>query len=162
MSEFSGDEIRVLKQLAAGLLGATGGNGGGASGKAAGDKILDADWCQRKTVDKLPKNWDGSNIIGMRWEECASEDLLKLAGFYEWKAEKGRNEVPVRLNNKGEPWHKSDTFNAEICRGYAKRNQGKKPGAKPAGRQPEYPAAPSYSAPEYGTDPSEDGSDLPF
>jgi hypothetical protein len=49
-----------------------------------------------------------------------------MAGFYEWKASKGREENPPRLRNDGKPWHESDSFEAKLLRAWAKRAANRK------------------------------------
>jgi len=160
MSEFSADEVRVLKQIASGLLG--GGASGGGGGAAADDHILDAEWCQKLVVKKLPAKWKGSQCIGARWADLSSEDCMLFASLHQWKSDKQLKEKPEECNDKGKPWWEVERFNAEIFRGFAKRNKGKKMTARPAEKAPTYPKEPEYSAPEYETDPGDDGSDLPF
>jgi hypothetical protein len=76
------------------------------------------------TIRKDPPRWAGASYAGRRMSECPADYLENIAGFHEWKARKGREENPPRLNNKGKPWFESDELFAKVARGWAKRAAG--------------------------------------
>jgi hypothetical protein len=123
---FSEDEERVLKALAGGLLKVMGGGAGatGSSGEALEDHHLSQSWAD-KEIKKDPPRYSGPTMVGRRYSEAPSEWHESNAGFYEFKARKGREENPVRLKNNGKPWHEADTFEAKLCRAWGKRNAGR-------------------------------------
>lgn len=118
--------------------GAPSSSGGGATpGDALPDHLLDNAWADAK-IDKDPPKFKGRTQVGRRYSIASVEWLESAAGFYEWKAQKGREEVPVRLQasgkNAGKPWHEADTFKAKLLRAWAKRAANR-------------PAAPKTGAP---------------
>ena len=101
------------------------GSGGGARGPAGGgdalpDHLLENTWADR-TIPKDPKQWKGRSQVNRRYSQAPAEWLEMAASNADFKAQKGREEVPVRLNNKGKPWHESDTFEAKLLRAWANR-----------------------------------------
>lgn len=88
------------------------------------DAQLDKAWADKR-ISKDPKNWKGRTQVGRRYSNAPPEWLLSMAGFFEWKAQKGREEVPVRTRDDGKPWHESDTFEAKLLRAWARRNANK-------------------------------------
>lgn len=106
-------------------LEARGGQAPSGQGQSANDDStfsfdkLSADWAD-KMVAKDPPRWQGETMVGVPYSECPAGWLDSMAGFLAWKAQKGREEVPVRVNNRGKPWHESDAFEAKLCRTWAK------------------------------------------
>jgi hypothetical protein len=124
--------------------GATNGSSGG--GEALPDHMLDNDWADSK-IDKDPPKWKGRSQVNRWYSDAPPEWLRSMAGFFDWKADKGRKEVPVRLQssgkNAGKPWHEADTFKAKLLRAWAIRNERK------AAQQPRPgPAKPPASIPD--------------
>ena len=106
-------------------------------GEVASDDLMNREWADM-TIQKDPPRSKFPSQVGKKMSECPPGYLLDYASFYEWKAEKGREETPVRLNNKGKPWHESDSLIAKVARGWAARLQDK-PGvakAKPKTKTP--------------------------
>lgn len=81
------------------------------------DKLENA-WAD-KEVKKVPSTWKLGDVIGKKYSELTPEEAQELAGFYEWKAQKGREEVPVRKRDDGKPWHENDSFEAKLLRTWA-------------------------------------------
>ena len=134
-------------------------NGGGSSGggEAIGDSQLNNAWADKK-ITKDPPKWKGPTQVNRTYSKAPIEWLESMAGFLDWKAQKGREEVPVRMNNKGKPWHESDTFEAKILRGWARRRAAKPTApAKAAAPQADDDFGFGANAPT-GTDDSE----IPF
>lgn len=135
-----------LDALEAGGGGAS--NGGSSSGggvprvEPLPDQMLENAWADQ-TIDKDPPKYKGRSQVGRRYSLAPLDWLESTAGFFEWKAHKGRNETPVRVQtsgkNAGKPWHEADTFRARLLRAWAKR-AAQKAAAKPA-------PAPSAPAP---------------
>jgi len=106
------------------------GNGRSASGggEALPDHMLNNAWADA-TIDKDPPKYKGRSQVGRRYSIAPVDWLESAAGFYEWKAQKGREENPVRLQtsgkNAGKPWHEADSFKAKLLRAWAKRNANK-------------------------------------
>lgn len=84
------------------------------------DDKLDNDWANKTVAKDIPR-WKGESMVGRQFADCPAEWHDAAASFCEWKAAKGRNENPVRMNNKGKPWHEQDTFTAKLHRTWAKR-----------------------------------------
>jgi hypothetical protein len=79
--QFSADEIRVLKALAAGLLAAQMPSGG--NGACAGDADLDGKYGDpRVRKDPSAKYWTGESHVGMPLSACSPE---YLDAFAKWK-----------------------------------------------------------------------------
>jgi hypothetical protein len=142
VSDFTPDEVRALKSLASlmlagGRVSAPAGNGGSRSDELS-DSFLDSQpWCDR-SISKDPKRWAGESMVGRRYSEAPSEWLEVMADALEFKAMKGREDPSPRLQTKGKnagkPWHEADSFEAKICRAWARRNKGKPaPAPKAAG-----------------------------
>jgi len=94
----------------------------------AGDDLLMKDWGNPE-IKKDPPRWAGESFVGKLMSECSPEYLNEYAGFYDWKASKGREENPPRLNSKGKPWFETDELVAKLARGWAKhRRAGTLPG----------------------------------
>lgn len=72
-----------------------------------------------KPVRKLPSKWKGRDVTGELYSTLSAKEATDLAGFFEWKAQKGREEVPVRCRDDGKPWHESDAFEAKLLRTWA-------------------------------------------
>jgi hypothetical protein len=126
-NQFTDEEARILKSLASVLLKSTS-HGPDLSNELTDDFLDKQSWAD-KTVKKDPKRWTDDHkpsMVGKRYSEIPSDWHDVNASLCEWKAAKGREEVPVRLNDKGKPWHESDTFDAKICRAWSRRNRGKK------------------------------------
>lgn len=87
------------------------------------DDMLHKSWADKR-VKRDPPKWGGESKIGMLYSQVESDWHESNAGFCDWKAAKGAAEVPVRCNKEGKPWHESDTFEAKLCRAWARRNQG--------------------------------------
>lgn len=111
-------EVAALKSGKGSAPGASGG------GEALPDHLLDNAWAD-KTIGKDPKQWKGPTQVGRLYSRAPVEWLKMAANNMDFKAQKGREEVPVRMNDKGKPWHESDTFEAKIMRGWAARNANK-------------------------------------
>jgi hypothetical protein len=97
-----------------------------AGGDALPDGQLDNAWAD-KEVRKDPPRYQGPSMVGRHYSEVHSEWHDANAGYLDWKAAKGREETPVRLNAKGRPWWESDVFEAKICRAWSRRNAGRLP-----------------------------------
>lgn len=124
----------------------------GSEPEVAGDELLSKPWADMESK-RDPKFWNGESFVGRRFSECPAEYLTMLAEFHDWKAKKGKEEDPPRLNSKGEPWWKSDELIAKVARGWAARANGR-PAARPAPK-PKAPPVP-FDAPDDGAD------DVPF
>lgn len=128
-------EARVAALESGASSASTGGGSSSSSGReeeALPDHLLEKPWAD-KTIARDPKQWKGPTQVNRRYSRAPAEWLLMAARNMEFKAQKGREEVPVRLNNKGKPWHESDTFEAKILRGWARRNADKPaPAPKPS------------------------------
>lgn len=90
------------------------------TGEAFPDARLSEVWAD-KEIKKDPPRYSGPTMVGRRFSTATAEWHETNASYLDWKAQKGREETPVRLNNKGKPWHESDTFEAKLCRAWAKR-----------------------------------------
>ena len=118
--------------------GAPAASGGGSSDEIRqeqpiADHQLENSWA-RKTIDKDPKSYKGPTMVGKTWDRASIEWLEAAARSFEYKAHMGRIAVPVRVNNKGEPWHKSDSFTAKVLRGWiARKQKAPKPAPAPTG-----------------------------
>lgn len=114
-------QLRVAKLESAKATPApSGGYPPAQAGEVADDKLLAFEWANMQ-IRKDPPRWAGPSYVGQRMTDCTAEYLLSYAGFHEWKAQKGREEDPPRLNSKGKPWHESDSLTAKIARGWAAR-----------------------------------------
>jgi hypothetical protein len=125
-------EAKVAK-LEAGKPAAAAPSGG--DGDALPDHMLSKSWANVR-IRKDPKRWDGASCEGMLMSEAPPEWHDCNASFLDWKAAKGREETPVRVNNKGKPWHEADTFNAKLSRAWAKRLRAHPPAPKPPPSEP--------------------------
>jgi hypothetical protein len=155
-------EIAALRARIEALEGGSGGHpsssGGGSSGggEALSDSQLNNAWADKK-ITKDPPKWKGPTQVNRTYSKAPIEWLESMAGFLDWKAQKGREEVPVRMNNKNRPWHESDTFEAKILRGWARRKASKPAPAKAAPQaDDDFGFGPSAAT---GTD---DDSEIPF
>jgi hypothetical protein len=150
------DDVLVILRRIEGKLDARPSTAGSSEG--GGDTLplekLSESWAN-KTVRKTSSRWKHRDVVGMKYSELTSEEALDLAGFYEWKAAKGREEVPVRMNDKGKPWHESDSFEAKILRTWALSAKGKPPPA------PKAPAA-DRAFDGFGDGDSADSEEIPF
>lgn len=91
-----------------------------APGEVADEKLMAQPWADME-IRKDPPRWAGESYVGRRLSECPKDYLENLAGFCDWKAKKGREESPPRLNNKGKPWYEADELMAKLARGFALR-----------------------------------------
>lgn len=89
-------------------------------GEIADDNLLDRAWADME-IKKDPPRTQQPSHVGKRMSECSEAYLLDYASFHEWKARKGREENPPRLNNNGKPWYERDELIAKIARGWARR-----------------------------------------
>lgn len=122
-------EARLAALEAGGGAGTTsGGVTTGPASEALPDHMLDNAWAD-KAISRDPKQWKGITQVGRTYSRANPDWLEMMAKNLDYKAACGRAEVPVRMNNKGKPWHESDTFEARICRGWAIRNRAKKAAA---------------------------------
>ena len=143
------------------------------SNEVADDDLLSKPWADMEIRKDPPRSSQPSHL-GKRMSECSSAYLLDYASFHDWKAKKGREENPPRLNNKGKPWYESDELVAKVARGWAERAKQReadaptiavasraglatasfpRPAAKPAAR-------PQYAPPASFGDPEDDS--IPF
>jgi len=156
-----------IAALEARVAALEGGNGRSASGGGASsggvpraeplpDSMLDKSWAD-KAITKDPKSYKGRSQVGRRYSLAPADWLESMAGFFEWKAQKGREENPPRLRNDGKPWHESDMFEAKLLRAWARRNAAKPkptPKQEPAddfGGPP--PVADDFGGADYDNDP---------
>lgn len=115
------------------------------------DSKLSESWAD-KEIRKDPPMWiqdGGESFVGRTMSACSPEYLDALSAFFEWKAAKGREEDPPKVNNKGKPWHEIESLNAKLARLWARHKR------KPAGAQ--IKAAPTRA--EQHQEPDED---IPF
>ncbi len=70
-------------------------------------------------VRKQPSNWKGRPIEGLKYRELTPAECGDLAGFFDWKAAKGRAENPPRLDNGGKPWFLRDELHAKVLHAMA-------------------------------------------
>lgn len=121
----------------------------------ADDDLLAREWADMEIRRDPPRTTQPSHV-GKRMSECTEAYLLDYASFFDWKARKGREEDPPRLNNKGKPWYESDELTAKIARGWAARAAKRK---KPVARTPQLASTPQSTgpAPIYG-----DEEEVPF
>lgn len=118
--------------------------------EALSDDMLEKHWAD-KVAKKDPPKWGGKSYVGVAYSQIESAWHESNAGFLAWKAEKGRAEVPVRVNKEGKPWHEADTFEAKLCLAWARRNAGGvKAVSKPAAADYGY-EEPRSSAPKAAT-----------
>jgi hypothetical protein len=124
----AGEEIlrrlEIIEAKVDRLLAAVPSAAASASGDALPDHQLDNAWAD-KEIKKDPKRYSGPTMVGLRYSQAPAAWHEAQASFLDWKAEQGRKENPVRLNNNGKPWHEADTFEAKICRAWARRNSGR-------------------------------------
>ncbi len=121
------------------------------------DSKLGESWADQE-IRKDPPLWisdGGESYVGKTMSMCPPAYLDALSDFFEWKADKGRKEDPPRLNNKGKPWHESDTFNAKLARAWARRMRKQGPGKAAVRPAPK----PAEAVPDFGP-PAED--EIPF
>ena len=121
------------------------GNGGG---DTLPEHMLTKSWADKK-ISKDPKQWKGPTQVGKTYSRAPVEWLEMAANNADFKAQKGREENPVRLRNDGKPWHESDTFEAKLLRTWAKRRAAMPQPVK---------AAP----PPLPVEPSDADEDFPF
>lgn len=89
------------------------------------DAKLAEPWADQE-IRKDPPMWiqnGGDSFQNQTMSMCTPEYLDALSDFFEWKAAKGREENPPRLNAKGKPWHESDTFSAKLARAWARNKR---------------------------------------
>jgi hypothetical protein len=84
----------------------------------ADDELLARDWADME-IRKDPPRTQQPSHVGKRMSECTEAYLLDYASFHDWKAKKGREENPPRLNNQGKPWYERDELIAKLARGWA-------------------------------------------
>lgn len=117
------------------------------AGEVASDDLMSRDWADMEIRKDPPRAKE--SFVGRRMSECTESYLLDYAAFHDWKAAKGRQENPPRLNNKGKPFFEGDELVAKIARGWAARASNKtRPKSAPK------PAQKSMGEPEL--------EDLPF
>jgi hypothetical protein len=95
-------------------------------GEVADDALLAKEWADME-IRKDPPRTSQASSVGKRMSECTPEYLDDYASFHDWKAKKGREENPPRLNNRGKPWYESDELTAKVARGWAARARKAKP-----------------------------------
>jgi hypothetical protein len=104
-------------------------------GEVATEDLLNKPWADME-IRKDPPRTNQPTSVGKRMSQCTAEYLEDYASFHDWKARKGREEEPPRLNNKGKPWYESDELVAKVARGWAQRAR-ERPAAKRAPKQAE-------------------------
>ena len=125
-----------VAELKAGRGSAPAASGG--AGEALPDHLLEAAWAD-KEISRDPKQWKGPTQVGRMYSRAPADWLRMAAGNADFKAQKGREEVPVRMSNKVKdgkpvPWYESDLFEAKLLRAWANRNANKPaPAPKPKG-----------------------------
>ena len=134
LAEIAALKARVDALEGGGARSSSNGSGSTGAGEALSDAQLDKAWADKK-ITKDPPKWTGPTQVNRTYSKAPVEWLESMAGFLDWKAQKGREEVPVRLNNSGKPWHESDTFEAKILRGWARRRAAKPATAKASAPQ---------------------------
>lgn len=105
-------------------------------GEAAPDHWLEKDYNDRE-VRRDPKFWEGPSFVGRKWSACPVAYLEKLAKFLEFKAAKERAEVPVKLNDKGKPWHEFTAMDAKLVRAWVARKKRTNADALPGDELPD-------------------------
>ena len=126
-------EVATLKSGKGSAPGASVDGGG----EALPDHLLDNAWANR-AIDRDPKQWKGPTQVGKTYSRAPVEWLQMKAGNMDFKAQKGREENPVRMNPKPNkqgkivPYYESDLFEAKILRGWAARNANKPKPPPPA------------------------------
>lgn len=110
-------DLSALKKLVLGKADA--GKAAKPEPEIADDDLLDREWADMLIRKDPPKAKE--SFAGRKMSECTPSYLRGYASFHEWKAQKGREETPVRLNAKGKPWHESDSLVAKVARGWARR-----------------------------------------
>ena len=88
------------------------------SSEVAGDALL-AKFATETVKKKLPSNWKHRDITGELYSGLEKEIALDLAGYFQWCADKGKAETPVRLKDNGKPWWETDELHAKVLRGFA-------------------------------------------
>ena len=82
--------------------------------RIATDKELDDPSGKGDPIVKIsPRDWKGDNFKGQRMSACPPEFLDLLASFFDWAAEKKRNE--------GDSKHAYDELDGARARGHARR-----------------------------------------
>ena len=114
------ERIAKLELAVAALVKKPVQSGEKAPAQVADDNLLDKDWADM-VINKDPPRTQQPSHIGKRMSECSEAYLLDYASFFDWKARKGREENPPRLNNNGKPWYERDELIAKIARGWARR-----------------------------------------
>ena len=97
-----------------------------AAGEVADDELMSKPWADMPIRKDPPRATE--SYAGRRMSECSEAYLLEYASFHDWKARKGREEDPPRLNNKGRPWYESDELTAKVARGWARRVRARERG----------------------------------
>jgi hypothetical protein len=155
VSDFTPEQLRVLRALADGLLNATGGNGTSSgshtpSGKVATEYEMSGQYGD-PTIKKDPKRWAGRSYVGCRYSQTEPEYLDMLAGFLDWSADNPRQGK--------EKYAAYDRKDASRARGWASKLRG---GWRPTEAAPDpgaqYADESEAPAPEY----ADDGEGLPF
>lgn len=161
-----GDQLDALKSRVAALEArvASGGNAGNAGGDTLPLAKLHEPWAD-KEIKRVPSTWKHRNVVGKMYSDLTAEEALDLAGFYDWKAKRGREEVPVRMNNKGKPWHESDSFESKLMRTWAlQKSQPAKPDTRFGGASGFGANAKHTGTPEPESTDGDNGpdSEIPF
>lgn len=125
MSDFTAEEIRILKVLAGGILAGlgTGTTASASTVSAASDADLDSQYGD-PTVRKDPKRWAGASYVGAKYSECPSDYLLVLAESFEYFAAKDQQNPDCRKHRNGTPFWKYNLIDAGRAKGWARRNKG--------------------------------------
>lgn len=79
---------------------------------------LDETWANAQ-VRKDPKFWDGESMVGKTFSECSAEYLEKLAGYYQYMAERAAGDPNPKCDAKGKPYFERDKFTAKLARTWA-------------------------------------------
>ena len=152
-NEFTADEVRVLKAMAGGILGALGRGAGanGGAGEVATDSDLDGQYGD-PTIKFDPKRWSGQSYVGATYSRTEPEYLDAVAEALEWSS---NNPKPGK-----EKYSAYDRRDAARARGWAARMR-KEPGYVARAPQPAAarPAA-AKAAPQYDDPPGDD--EIPF
>jgi hypothetical protein len=80
-------------------------------------RLTGFDWANMEIRRDPPRTQQPSHV-GKRMSECSDEYLRDYASFHDWKASKGREENPPRLNSKGKPWYEVDELTAKCARAW--------------------------------------------
>jgi hypothetical protein len=155
-SDFTADEIRVLKAIAGGILGALGRGGAAAGatssasgGEAAPDADLDGQYGD-PTIKFDPKRWSGASYVGSTYSRTEPDYLDAVAEALEWSA---NNPRPGK-----EKYASYDRRDAARARGWAARLR-KEPGRVASAPAPA-PKPRADAPPAYDDAPGDD--EIPF